>query len=169
MRVVMGIALLLAGMTATELQAQYFGTLEPGQTVRVRTAGGDRFSTRLGGGFTDSLRFAHAGIPFQPGRVDSLWVRGHATKTGMIVGAAVAAPLSFGFFAFVCEVVSEGSGCDQYGTVALLGLAGGAAGALVGAGIGSLIPKWRLRYARQVDLVVRPSLGPGRIGLMVEF
>lgn len=173
MRIALGTALLLAATLAGGLQAQRpgdFGRLEPGQTVRITTVGGSRFSTRLGGGETDSLRFAHALIPFAPEGVDTLWVRGHATVTGTIVGAAIAAPITFGLMAWTCEFVSEGAGCDQYGLVTLLALGGGAAGALVGAGIGSLVPKWRLRYARDHDLAIRPMLAPGgRIGLAVRF
>ena len=172
MRIGIGTALLLAATLAGGLQAQdggTFGRLEPGQAIRVKTVGGSRFTTRVGLGDTDSLRFARAEIPFQAERVDSLWVQGRATVTGMIVGAAVATPLSFGFWAWVCEAVSEGTGCDEWGTVSLLALGGGAAGALIGAGVGSLTPKWRLRYTRDRDLTVTPLLAPGRVGLAIRF
>jgi hypothetical protein len=173
MRIALSTTLLLAATVAGGLQAQRlgeFGRLEPGQTVRIKTVGGSRFSTRLGGGATDSVRFAHALIPFAPEGVDTLWVRGHATVTGAIVGAAIAAPITFGLMAWTCEFVSEGSGCDQYGLVTLLALGGGAAGALVGGAIGYLVPKWRLRYARDRDLAISPMLAPGgRIGVAVRF
>lgn len=170
MKTPMGTVLFLAVALTGAAHAQdhgAFGRLDPGQPVRVKTVGGSRFSTRLGGGHTDSLRFAHALIPFQPDRVDSLWVRGRATVTGMIVGAAIVAPVTFGLFAWVCEALSEGSGCDEYDKVTLLAAGGGAAGALVGAGIGSLIPKWRLRYARNREIAVGPAIGPGRLGIQI--
>jgi hypothetical protein len=173
MRMGFGMVLLLAATSAGGLGAQDlvgFGRLEPGQTVQIKTVGGSRFATRLGDGESDSLRFAHAEIPFEAARVDSLWVRGRATVTGMIVGAAVAGPITFGLFAWVCEIVSEGTGCDEWGLVTELGLSGAAAGALVGAGIGSLVPKWRLRYARDRDLLITPLLAPdGRLGVAIRF
>ena len=173
MRIGIGIPLLLAASAAGGLHAQdlgAFGRLAPGQTVRVRTLGGSRFATRLGTDASDSVRllFAHAEIPFQVEGVDSLWTQGRATVTGMIVGAAVATPLSFGFWAWVCTAVSEGTGCDEWGTVSLLALGGGAAGALIGAGVGSLVPKWRLRYARQRELSISPYVAPGRIGVAIR-
>jgi hypothetical protein len=53
--------------------------------------------------------------------------------------------------------------------VAGLTLATGAAGVLVGAGVGAMIPTWRLRYARERDVTVSPLLSPGRLGLAVRF
>lgn len=156
--------------TAVHAQEQpVFGSLGAGQTVRVRTVGGSRFATRLGFGTTDSLRFASAEIPFTAAAVDSLWTRGRATVTGMIVGAAIATPVSFGFLAWVCDFAAEGTGCDEWGTVAAYSLVGGAAGALLGAGVGALIPKWRLRYARDARLTIRPMLDVGRVGVAVRF
>jgi hypothetical protein len=172
MRIGLGTTLLLAATMAGGLEAQGFddfGPLRAGQTVRIRTAGGSRFATRLGDGVTDSARFAQALIPFQAERVDSLWVQGRATVPGLLIGAAVATPLSFAFWAWFCEAVSEGTGCDAWGTVGLLALAGGGAGALAGAAIGSFVPRWRLRYARGRDVAIAPLLERGRLGLTVRF
>jgi len=174
MRIVAGLGLVLAVTTARGSAAQGpgdFGKLKPGQTVRVSTAGGSRFETRLGGAATavpEDL-FADAEVPFQAARVDSLWVRGHATWTGAIVGAAVATPVSFAFWGWVCTMVGEGNGCDQWGGVSLMALVGGAGGALLGAGVGALIPKWRLRYARAHRVTIAPLLAPGRVGVTVGF
>jgi hypothetical protein len=173
MRVTIGAVILLAAGAAGPLAAQrsdHFGRLESGQTVRVRTVGGSRFATRLGWGATDSLLFASAEVPFPPERVDSLWVRGRATVTGLIVGAAIATPITFGLMAWTCELVSEGTGCDQYDVVALLALGGGAAGGLVGAAIGTFVPKWRLRYARTRSLAISPLVTPdGRLGIAIHL
>jgi hypothetical protein len=113
--------------------------------------------------------FLRAERPFEPGRVDSLWVRGNALKTGAIVGAIVVTPAAFGFFAWICTWAAEGTGCDQWGTVAGLSAAAGAGGALLGAGVGALIPTWKLRYARDREAAIGPMVGPGRIGLAVRF
>jgi hypothetical protein len=48
-------------------------------------------------------------------------------------------------------------------------MASGAGGALIGAGIGALIPRWRLRYARERELSVIPLLAPGRLGVALRF
>jgi hypothetical protein len=148
-----------------------FGPLNPGQTVRVRTTGGALFESRLGGtaGAPATDLFAQADSPFQVERVDSLWVRGRATTTGAIVGAAVVTPLSFLMWWYVCDAVADGTGCDEWGVVLGLSFASGAGGALVGAGVGVLIPKWRLRYARGREVTVSPLVAPGRVGLAVRF
>lgn len=173
MGMVVSVALLTAA-NASGARAQdraTFGRLEPGQVVRVKTVGGSRFETRLGDAPGDSVAalFALARTPFQVARVDSLWVRGHAIGTGAIIGAAVMTPVSFGFWWWFCDAVSEGSGCDAWGTVTGLALLGGAGGALIGAGIGAVVPKWHLRYARNRAASVRPMLAPGRIGLSFRF
>jgi hypothetical protein len=166
-------AVLLLAVVAGGVQAQEhpFGQLTPGQTVRVTTIGGSRFVTKLGvtSGDSPGPSFALADIPFEPARVDSLWVRGRAVGTGALVGAAVATPLSFAFYGWICIMVAEGTGCDAWGNVAGLALATGAGGALVGAGVGALIPKWRLRYARDGDLSISPILTPGRVGIALRF
>jgi len=174
MRIIVGLGLVLAvtsGYGSAVLAQENFGTLKPGQTVRVATTGGSRFETRLGRARDTPAEdlFAHADVPFQAARVDSLWVRGHATWTGAIVGAAVATPVSFAFWGWFCTAVSEGYGCDEWGTVSLLAVIGGAGGALLGAGVGALIPKWRLRYVRERDITVAPLLAPGRVGVSVRF
>jgi hypothetical protein len=160
----------LGGGLRAQMAAE-FGGLKPGQVVRVHIEGRSRFETRLGGGAGDtpSTLFAGAEIPFTTSEVDSLWVRGHATWTGAIVGAAVLTPLSFLWWGLVCEALSEGLGCEEWGTVTVLSLAGGAAGALIGAGVGALIPKWRLRYARGGTVTIAPMVAPGRVGLAVRF
>lgn len=174
MRTGLGVGLLLAITGLDGLHAQSagdFSGLKPGQVVRVRTIGNSRFETRLGGipGDSAPVLFATAQVPFEAARVDSLWIRGRAIWTGAIAGAAVATPLSFAFWAWFCNAVSEGTGCDEWGAVALLAGIGGAGGALIGAGIGAFIPRWRLRYAREGEVTLAPMLGPGRVGLAVRF
>ena len=79
--------------------------------------------------------------------VDSVWVRGRATKTGMLVGAvtgAIAAGIFVGLVvSAVCEVDCDNAGLE--GALAGFGI-GAVGGALVGAAIGAAIPKWRLRF-----------------------
>ncbi|MDH4045610.1 MAG: hypothetical protein OEY20_03510 [Gemmatimonadota bacterium] len=173
MRVGIGLGLCFGVAFVSGLHAQStadFGRLEPGQVVRVSTVGKSRFVTRLGGVPRDPTveLFAHAEVPVDVARVDSLWVRGHATWTGAIVGAAVLTPLGFLGWGVLCEAADD-DGCASWGLVAGLAMGTGAAGALLGAGVGALIPKWRLRYARARDITVTPLLAPGRIGVAVRF
>jgi len=95
------------------------------------------------------LQLSGASATLDASAIDSLWVRGKATRAGTNTGAIVGGFLSFIFWAAVCSGVNEGSGCDGWGTVAALGVAGGIGGALVGAGIGSMVPMWQLRYIRR--------------------
>lgn len=175
MRTGLGLGLLFGMVLGGGLHAQSaedYGRLKPGQLVRVSTIGKSRFVARLGGipGDSTSALFAGADMPFEAARVDSLWVRGHATVTGAIVGAAFITPLSFLAWAGLCELGADGAGCDQWGLVTGLALGTGAVGALLGAGVGALVPKWKLRYARQREAAIAPLVGPGgRIGLTVRF
>jgi hypothetical protein len=79
--------------------------------------------------------------------VDSIWVRGRATKTGAIVGGIGGAVLFGAFVGYavsgLCEVDCDNSFLEGALVGGALGLGGGA---ILGAGIGALIPKWRLRF-----------------------
>lgn len=80
--------------------------------------------------------------------VDSVWVRGRATKTGAIIGTVAGTVLLGVFGAVVADAFCESTDCeDAWAEGALVGgVMGAASGALLGAGIGALIPKWRLRF-----------------------
>jgi hypothetical protein len=161
------LAMLLAATGSARAQQSALDSLKPGQTVRVRAGHEPRFTTRLGP--TSDQLFDRAERPFEPGRVDSLWVRGHAVKTGAIVGAAVVTPAAFAFFAWVCDFAAEGGGCNEWGKVTAFSLVMGAGGAAIGAGVGALIPKWRLRYARDREASIGPLVEMGRVGVAVRF
>jgi hypothetical protein len=79
--------------------------------------------------------------------IDAIWVRGHATKTGAIVGGVAGAILFGAFVGYavngLCEVDCDNSFLEGALVGGAIGLGGGA---LLGAGIGALIPKWRLRF-----------------------
>jgi hypothetical protein len=79
--------------------------------------------------------------------IDQLWVRGRATGTGAVVGGIAGGVLGIAFGLLIGEVVCNNPDCDANTAVAVVGFgAGGAvAGGLVGAGVGSLFPRWRLR------------------------
>jgi hypothetical protein len=80
--------------------------------------------------------------------IDSLWVRGRATKTGALVGGLVGALAGVGAGLFISQVICNNPDCDadDAAVVLSLGAGGVAGGALVGALIGSAVPKWHLRF-----------------------
>ncbi len=139
----------VAAETAAPLAAA-LERLQPGQSVRIATAGNakaeGRFTAvREGRLLLEDSKLAARfpdGVPLE--NVQKAWVRGRGTKTGAIVGGAVggaATAALFGFFVYaMCEVDS----CrDDWPTGAAIGLAvGGTAGALTGGLIGSASPQW---------------------------
>jgi len=136
--------------------------LRPGQTLRVWLANGQRFEAKLVG--VDSnlvLRFAQSPQAVPTSSIDSLWVRRRGTGRGALIGGIVVGGAAFAVGAVVCSALSEGDGCHNWGEVTVFGLAGGAVGALLGAGVGSLFPKWRLVDPQRVAI----SLGAGDLGL----
>lgn len=121
------------------------------QTVRVRLHDGSRVEGAVAA-VADAplaLRLAHPESLVPATAIDSLWLRGRATGTGAIVGAlpvgAATTAVALGF----CEAYSPVDGCDLWGPATLPVILGGfGGGALLGAGVGALIPKWRLKYGR---------------------
>jgi hypothetical protein len=147
-------------------------TLKPGERVRIRVRGGDRIEARIASVQTEPLRLQlmGAGAALDTAAIDSLWVRGQATRIGTNTGAIVGGVLSFGFWGALCSSLGEGNGCDAWGQVAALGVAGAIAGALIGGGLGALTPSWKLRYAPAVPVQAAPMLLPkGRLGLGVAY
>lgn len=138
--------------------------LETGQSVRIRVEGEERIVSRVERLDPSSARLWLEGQsnPVAAMQVDSLWLGGRAVGTGALVGGLVGGVLSFGLLALACNGVSEGNGCDEWGTVAALSLAGAAGGAVVGAGIGALSRSWTLRYAKGGGLELSLAIPTGR-------
>ena len=132
-------------------------TLRPNEVVRLRAHDGLRIEGRLleVDGSSQRLRISSLASPVSVSDIDSLWVRRRATGTGAIVGAAAGGMLLFVPNYLICG--SEGP-CDDWGTLTAATLGGAAAGALLGAAVGMLFPKWRLRYAGQSTF--RLTVGP---------
>lgn len=122
--------------------------LRAGQQIRLTAAGSGRLDGRAGVAAGDTLDLAQGdavrriAIP----AIDTLWVRGRATTTGLIVGASVGAVLG-GLAGAVGASLCE-SDCSDSDTGAIL--VGGAMGAAlvggVGALVGAAIPKWKRKY-----------------------
>src|SRR6266699_3604880 len=137
--------------------------LRPGQTVRVCLADGQRFEGRLVA--VDSsplvLRFAGSHPVVALTAIDSLWVRRHSTRSGALVGGILVGGASFGLATALCELGGDRDGCNQWGFVAGATLVGGGVGALLGAGVGGLFPKWKRIEPQRVTI----SFGVGGRGL----
>src|SRR6267378_5577867 len=137
--------------------------LRPGQTVRVWLSDGQRFEGRLVG--VDSsplvLRFAGSHPVVALTAIDSLWLRRHSSGRGALIGGILVGGFSFGVATWVCTALAEGGGCDAWGFVALVTLGGGSVGALLGAGVGGLFPRWKRIDPRRVTI----SFGVGGRGL----
>ena len=94
---------------------------------------------------------AHNGDRRTPlSELDAVWVSaGRATGKGALIGAAVGGGLLALGGAFILRATCDNvNGCrGEYAKVILLGgAAGGGSGALLGAGIGSLVRRWRHVY-----------------------
>ena len=148
-------------------------TLKPGQTVRIRAHGGDRIESRILSVRADSaaLSLEGASTPLDGAAIDSLWVRGRATGTGAIIGAAVLGIASIPVGQALCGGLSESaSSCGGSDVTVPSFLVGAAGGALIGAAIGAGIPKWRLRYARAAPVQgALRRLRQGRLGLGIAY
>jgi hypothetical protein len=121
--------------------------LTPGTTVRVHTHDGGRIEGRVLRTWGTTLRLDTGAAPtdLSTAALDSLWVRGTAAKTGAIVAAVPGAVVGglIGWIANEAACKDVGPPCPE--AIPLLSLAGAGAGAILGAVVGSLIPKWRRR------------------------
>lgn len=141
--------------------------LKPGQQVRVHASGGPRLEGRFAA-FTNAppvLRIT-VGDTVQSVRLaDSLWVRSSATVTGMLVGGIVLGAAGAVGSQGACN--SEGSGPGSVCNAGAVTIASAAAGALLGAAIGSGIHHWHLRYpSSPAGVALAPLPGP-RVGIAV--
>ncbi len=136
--------------------------LRPGQTVRVWLANGQRFEGRLVA--VDSsplvLRFVESHAVVALTAIDSLWVRRHSTRSGAIVGGILVGGVIFAGVATLCTLGGDGN-CDSWSSVAGAALVGGGVGALLGAGVGGLFPRWKRIEPQRVTI----SFGVGGRGL----
>lgn len=141
----------LAAQTTLDSVAQ---RLRPGQTVRLHSQTGQRAEGRFTAYQSDPMvvQLTVRDTTIRFAMIDSLWVRTTGAKTGAIVGAVVVGVPSALFWGSLCSGLSEGNGCQEWGTVAGLTVAGAGVGALLGAAIGSASSRWQLRY-------VSPRLG----------
>ena len=81
--------------------------------------------------------------------LERLWVRQRATGRGALVGAGIGVLVGIvgglAISSVACEPV-DGGDCSAAEVAVVTGLLSGAGGGVIGAGVGSLIPVWRLRF-----------------------
>ena len=127
--------------------------LRPGQTVRVWLADGQRFEGRLVA--VDSsplvLRFAGSHPVVALTAIDFLWVRRHSTGRGALIGGILVGGVMFAGAATLCTLGGDGD-CDAWGPVAGATLVAGGVGALLGAGVGGLFPRWKRVEPQRVTI-----------------
>ncbi len=120
-------------------------SLRTGAVIRVTTPSGRRQGPVSI--VTDTmLTLGSSAIPASA--LDSLWTRKSNAKTGALVGALVGSVIGL-----VIASHQQRQSCDlsqypcgQFAVPALIVMGGMLGGAAVGAGIGSAIPRWRLRF-----------------------
>ena len=125
-----------------------FAHLSAGRAIRLHHVERGRLTGRFRGGTSSTLILDvdTSATHLSTATLDSLWVRGNAARTGALVGAIPGAVAGV-----TVGVIANTVGCSDDGgdpcpeAVPLLGLAGAAGGALLGAVLGSLIPKWHRR------------------------
>ncbi|HEV8380964.1 MAG TPA: hypothetical protein VGQ29_05225 [Gemmatimonadales bacterium] len=167
--------LALAGLVCCLLSLPFTAVagqrLRAGQTVRVWLADGQRFEARLVG--VDSnpivLRFAQSPQSVPISSINSLWVRRRGTARGALIGGIVVGSVSLGLLSLVCVALGEGEGCNSWGYVTAGTVVGAAGGALVGAGVGILIPRWRRVDPQRLTISFGAADGGLRIGARIGF
>ncbi len=141
----LGLVAPLRGQSASEVLES---RLRRTPTVRLG-ADGARVTGRLialgGGGASLETALGPRVVPLAS--IDSIWIRGRATKTGLLIGAGAGAVVAAVFLGTVVPAVCE-TDCEHAGRdAALAGFAIGAVGGgLLGAAVGTAFPKWRRRY-----------------------
>jgi hypothetical protein len=121
--------------------------LKTGQQIRISGEAMSRLSGKAGVAANDTLDFAQDDavrrIPILA--IDTLWTRGRATTTGMLLGGVVGALLG-AYGGAVVSVACEYDCGSEGGTVVAVSALGAAAGVAVGALVGAAIPKWKRRF-----------------------
>jgi hypothetical protein len=137
-------------LAAQESAESRLERLQPGQTLRLRLVDGQRLQSTIAAVAGDpfSIRLTQLPTPLTLEAIDSLWVRGRATAPGALVGAGLLGASQVVFWGSLCGEHPQQERVCSHETTAVMTTFGLIGGALLGAGVGLLVPKWRLRYVR---------------------
>lgn len=124
--------------------------IDTGDYVRLQLESGPRVEGQLAVNNTTSVTVSKDGVPVVEvpiPDIDGLWVRGRATGIGALIGGGVGVVFGVVAGSTIQQInCGETDSCGDIGPKLLGGTIFGAGGALVGAGIGWLIPKWDQRF-----------------------
>ncbi len=176
------LAVVAAQLPSQESPAPQLMLLKPGQHVRLLTTDGQLGEASIWQttGHPPGLRLTPPGLRLRAAdstgtipltAIDSLWLRRSKAGTGAWKGAMALGIPSCLLSINACIGASEGQGCDAWGIVAGLTLAGAAVGAGVGALIGAESKRWELQYARPRASGLRQGRGAStlRLGLRLPL
>jgi hypothetical protein len=143
----------------------------PGDTVRVRTTPYETIEgpvVRLTNDFV-TIQLGHSLRTVSADSIDSLWIRRNSVRRGAIVGGLLAALPLYVWSASDCRISLDCG--DDSGIYGLIIIAGAAVGTIMGAQIGSLIPRWQLVSARTTQFPSSMAVVPRRswVGFTVRF
>jgi hypothetical protein len=126
-------------------------TLTLGQYVRADVARLGRMEGQFVTATETTVTLTSRGVTAEVPLLDleRIWVRQRATGRGALIGAGLGVLVGVvgGLIisSIACEPV-DGGDCTAAEVAAVTGLLGGAGGGLLGAGVGFVIPVWRLRF-----------------------
>jgi hypothetical protein len=126
-------------------------TLTLGQYVRVDLSRDGRVEGQFVAVTDTTATLTRGGVTTEvPLRdLERLWVRQRATGRGALIGAGLGLLVGVVGGLLISSVACEpvdGGNCTATEVAAVTGLVGGAGGVFIGAGVGFVIPVWRLRF-----------------------
>lgn len=131
---------------------RYMLVLEPGERLRVETAGGESQSGELVSLMPGALSLQTSPeqvVNFLVTDVQRLETRKRSPGYGALIGGGSGAALGALSFAFLCVLASEGDDGGAGGCALAGGLVVGALGAGVGTLLGLAVPRWATLYDKE--------------------
>lgn len=150
--VIVSVLVLGAGLLlAPDAMAQSSPLVTPGERVRLETSDARRLEGTVEDARMDGITLIRDGerLEVAIAGLRRAWVRERSTRTGAVIGGVVglAAGITYGLLITQPESSPcDADNCTRAGVTAASGAIGAVLGAGTGALIGSLIPRWRLRF-----------------------
>jgi hypothetical protein len=156
--------LALLGAVPGDARAQHdagpaLAHIRSGALIRIDLAGRERLEGHLGSVTADSLLLTGPGGErwVALAQIEALYERVATTRAAAKIGAVTGGLVGGAVLGYACFAESSpdegGKGSEWMGCAAVGGILGAGGGAAIGAGIGSLIPKWHLRFGSRREVV----------------